>query len=711
MQVDSYEPCLCGSVRKWKFCCPRELHADVQRLAEQIEENNYVVAQELLRKLLNRYPQQRCLRAFRVLLYLLTDNYDECSTAVRELEEVDSDHPMIHLGRCMLHALEGNLDAAIESYYLRQQKCFQIKRENACAELHLWMDPRWLVYELARACKRQAPVILGMIDHNQAVAKWLRAETFDQLVLQIEPLVAFRDRHRENLRQRALDRDQTTLALALDCFAMLDARQILDRLLEENPDDPWWVYGSGIVLTALGREKEGAKALRRFARMPHADPGWAVSSLILAEYLDPLPVGYLVRNLQVEVSDPDGLMTFLLSDRRFFKDELVEWNNDEPPPKLVSLVLDRPRATSDEEQSDPASWPSIRGVLLLFGKQIDRPAMLRGQVFGQEIEDFVKSTVAPWVVSPWQTTGETRCNGFLDAWLRPRISPKSMSSWDMAEATGQRLRFEIEETWMNLPHPLLNGQTPREVGSTDPVAMTAALQQLEFQPFVIRAGIDLSDLWDRFGLCRIIVPSPSEPNTSRNWEQVSIFELVRYDYSNLSFWDQVSIAHLLSNVGLETCILRLWLLLADVIIADPPSIELSDAAKAAVRNLWIIGTYRATQLSIDAAERVPLLEKLYQLTRDMASIRAVVWASLILALRHKNPERAVAIYEEGRSQILQQTLLPVEQQLIEIVDNVMNEWRPIRFPIGAASTALLASVGQTNDLPSTERKLWLPGDP
>ncbi|GIW96016.1 MAG: hypothetical protein KatS3mg110_4057 [Pirellulaceae bacterium] len=707
MEWDNYSPCFCGSGNKLKFCCPRDLQPELFRLLQLIMEDKRAVAQELLSKLRSRHPRQVCLLALQIYHCHWVPNEEVLQAAIRELSEVSPQHYAVEYGKCLLATYRQQFLEALHAYYRSCGVVYRALSENRKVDPITALDLRCILYLLANRVGKLAPLVLGTTDFFGRKRIPGANEVADQMMIGGEKLpLAVRDWHRDNFAARAEQLGQPALALAVSCCAMCDAWEMLQQLRAAEPQQPWWVYGAGIVRAALGEEKQAAADLRAFAGMPNVEEGWAVSSLMLAEYLDPFPAGSPVRNFVIEVTDGERLGEYLLSDRRFLGDEVEDWDPENgPPPKMMCLLLDRPRPVEWEDPNDVCSWPAVFGRVVFFGKETDRPARLVVQTIGNEAENFLRSALNPFVKPEWRVVGEAYFNGAVEAWLRPRVPPNK-SPLDKARME-QLFWQEVERVWMDLPHPYLYGKTPRDAAATDRVGVRAALHLLQLHPFVSRFQIDLAPLWEKFGFAAQQDPPPESLVSVPATSSVSVLELLRLDPAKLSLERRLTLASIFDLYDLTHPTIRVCLLSLRE-LAESDAARQRDSQLAKQIEEWV-------RLSLDQVQRniqLPISQELAQLcfkvSSALPSVQVDAWDCYFLTCAMHAHEKIESVISEGIDQLGRDVVVRRLRRLSE-------EWQRQREGDGEETVLVVPgeveSDQEIEEVEAGSHKLWLPGDP
>lgn len=563
MELNPYGLCPCLSGEKLKFCCPRELHADLGRIIQFILDDKLVVAREMVQRLSQRFPRQHCLVAAELLLDSLELNAAGIRKNVELLRQLKPSHGAILDAEVLLACLDGEPKRALaclnRSVMWRRQLRERVGENNPVLGVPL-------AELICQLCFRRGvffPIfMLTVVSHydlfkpkNEDDQQGGDVESLWRMQLAGDDQIplAIRDQHRARLLVQ-LDRlkEQEIFELVLDA-ALLEALKKASARQQQHPEEPEWCYIVGVLAGSVLENDLAAENLRRYGEHPDADESWAISSLLLAEVLKPRQAGIPVREYRVLVSDVERLMETLLSEPRLATQAVREWDFEEgPPPKGQFVILDRPRPPSSSEPGSPGDWPRVVGWIQVFGKETDQPARAVLQVIGEEPEQFVRQCIGQHVDESWQLLGQVQLNPMQRGWIRPRIPPAELSLFEYLEKLAQVTKHDILQTWLDFPHPLLDGLTPRQASTQDKRrALLAALLDLETSLPVTSLGITLDELWDELKLARHVSQDgeATEEESDRRLWSGTIYWWLRQDYHRLSPRNMAMAASYMMGLG------------------------------------------------------------------------------------------------------------------------------------------------------------------
>jgi tetratricopeptide (TPR) repeat protein len=547
MELDPYGQCPCCSGEKFRFCCPRELHGDMSRVLQLIYDDKWVVAQEMLQRLRQRHPRQACLLVADLVVAYVQGRLDALVTLRKELAASHPNHPAVKYFEAAEFLHQGKLREAIIAY----AECFgqfydkfrSVNPQITNKSLLIFLLP-----DLVGRCMESGNFVAAMsltvsevIDWTGVTDRWKGLRLARQIVASSRVPLPFRDMYGFRVREIFLENNQEMGANYFANIAFTRALRLAEEQARLFPQNQEWLFAIGVIQAILCDNQAAATTLRTYAAHPDAHHWWAISAMLLAEHLAPRPVGIPVRNYEGDLTDIDGLVERLLSERRMVpNDEEMAWDVEEgPPPKHRFIFLDRPYLRTGAGQIPVSAWPKAQGQIVIFGKQTDRPARIEFQVIGEDAEGWLSELVRPFVASPLRMVSELRLNPMIPGWLRPPVPPGDASEDECDAAMTQFLREEIGPAWLNAAHPLLDGKTPLEAkaqGMKRP--LTAALLDLLSHPPGSTIAFELEYLWDELGIDRSVDLDELTGDLYVKYvsgeRKVSIYQILGQDFRRLS---------------------------------------------------------------------------------------------------------------------------------------------------------------------------------
>jgi hypothetical protein len=306
---------------------------------------------------------------------------------------------------------------------------------------------------------------------------------------------------------------------------ILDAAPILQNL--------------AVLRTWLAQNQEAVQSFRALARIRELPLDDRVHAEALAQLLDRESDTSNVDMLQMrfELPDVEPLMERCLSNKKLrqLTVEPSETKDDEPPPKAVFDILDRPMPSTGKDLQ-VADVPRSLATLVVFGRQTDREPRIEVLVARtQDLAEFMESLRE----LAGDTLGEP-VSEEVQAKV-PRLLAEVFGVWRMPDDTDPQRRQQltrelrersVRERWPNLPSPLLRGKTPLEAAQTGgfQVPLLATLMTLELTALEGRWHLDTNSLREQLNLPTV---APIDPD-QLDLNQLPVHRFSRLDVGRLS---------------------------------------------------------------------------------------------------------------------------------------------------------------------------------
>ena len=118
MALDAYSLCPCGSGKKVKFCCSRNIIQELDKVQRALEGKQRVAALGQLNQLLKKNPQLPCLLHLKAVIQISRDELDDARETVDCLLKAASENPASLALGAELTLLEDKVTAAVSQVQL-----------------------------------------------------------------------------------------------------------------------------------------------------------------------------------------------------------------------------------------------------------------------------------------------------------------------------------------------------------------------------------------------------------------------------------------------------------------------------------------------------------------------------------------------------------------------------------------------------------------
>ncbi|MFN0196389.1 MAG: SEC-C metal-binding domain-containing protein [Planctomycetaceae bacterium] len=545
MATDVYQPCPCGSGKKYKFCChPVQDEMDkIVHLAENGQTRAAISALEKLETGSTLYPQAVIIHAN---LLLNEQDYKGAKTILQRLLTQEANHPvaiaLFGLAALLADGLEKARSAVYRAYLHGGTIAAAVTSNIAMylATMHMfarqWMASREhlaLAMRLAPENKRQEIFVkLLQFDGDRRIPYPFRS---------VHPLVECAvEGEFEKAYRRARRFCET------GCFA--EAHKSFISLAEQHSDPvvaaPLW-HNAGYTLAWDGQEKEAADALHKAGKL-YQDRAQAIECETLAQLLDMYNSDDVVnvKSTWYPVESVSRLLTVLGDQPRYYRRVVAASQNGEPQPVAEFDVLDRAASTYSANKTYTLDdFPRVLSRLSIFDRDDAQELPGRAYLTGYEgnhwnqayqaLQELSGSSIdlsAGHAPSPDEIDSlprELLC--YERNWLVPEDFPGKIHN----ELDAQHWRRVLEEIWPNMPLYALGGATAKSVTGDDAFRnqLTAAIYVVDAMCDTNHYHLSISELAARH---QVEPLPPLEVSEAMPLQSVTALGLHRLPFEKLS---------------------------------------------------------------------------------------------------------------------------------------------------------------------------------
>ncbi len=534
MTIDANSFCPGGTGKKIKHCECRDIAGELEKIGKALDGGQRVAALDRINRVLATKANRPCLLALKANTLMQMNELQSFEDTVTTFVKVAPQNSLAHCFASILESRKHRLRESLDA----MQSLFECVEDNYPGEAILAMAQLTdlLVRSNEFLSARAHAAILNLFAPDEEVAQnaIMTLSSMSEM-----PLVLKTDRALMVCPEGASWRSRFDSALA-DGNRLRWRKSLgkFEKLNEEFPQTPAILWNIALLRSLLALSHQ-AEAWRAFARCPGAEQEQAIDAETVAQllrYRDELPEIALMK-WTAEVTDANELIGRLLSTPGVVSmpiDPRMQGRENEPPPKGIYQLLDRPVLADDVEVTHE-NVPQRIATLMLFGRETDRPARLDAVLVKSDAYD---STVAKLnEIGGNLFTGDRR-EEVVDTLPRllmeidpachfpPRTRPQVRRQ--VSEALTQQ---RLQERWPHIAAEYLGGKSPAEV-MADPawrIPLEAALMTLESIGEVSRSGWDVDALRRSLGL-----PVPASIALTGDVNQIALPKLHRIDPESLS---------------------------------------------------------------------------------------------------------------------------------------------------------------------------------
>ncbi|QDU96800.1 hypothetical protein [Lignipirellula cremea] len=474
MSIDQYQFCPCGSGKKIKFCCGKQVLPELEKIVRAIEGDQRFVALNHLNAALAKSGDLACLLNLKIQVQLQLDQHDAATETVKLYVEKHPDD-LAALAFALLLALPAqDLRAMIDAMQdmcerLAEQKTVNYQVEQAMATMaEVAIEMRHFM--LARGCLLWT---LHLLQSEEASGRFRQFEQSPiPLVLKDHPIAGvFSD-------DESWAEELAELANLAVFGAWRKAAAEGEKLAEKYP-------GQAPILFALARwysfveDERAAAAWRNAADLPQNSHDDAVEceaiAQLVAEDQPDMAERFDVMKYVYPIKDMERLTETLIASPRTLAQPEGEGMADRPAKGVYALFNKEHSAVENPTAADLAYSLAI---VELYGKTTEQEARLelhvvRDHLYEQRLQ-AVQEIAGEWLEEPAEPVVAAQVKASLSSMYFPPHIPPTLpeeQQMDLARDYERRLYFDL---WANYPRALFGGKTAREAAA-DPSLQRAVL--------------------------------------------------------------------------------------------------------------------------------------------------------------------------------------------------------------------------------------------
>jgi tetratricopeptide (TPR) repeat protein len=534
MALDPYRICPCGSGKKAKFCCSKDILTELDKVIRAIDGEQRVAALDQVVKLIETKGPRPALLSLKANLQLAMSALEDAESTITELAKLGPHNSSTIALRALLDAQRGKIDEAVDS----------LQRAMEYAEGEITSAVYAAVGAVALGLGHSG-CALGARGHSLLQISLSGGEDKRplSLILELDQIEDLSPLFKEDFGLEAAPPDVPWLGefnAALGSArrgTWRAACESLSSLSQKAPGQPAILRNMAILQGWLGNEEEASRMWHAYAALPGVALDDAVEAEALAQELGDEQDVVRQSKVTYPVREIDRLTECLLSDKRCVGAPLDEFavEDGQPPPRGLFSLLDRPVPAPDAEVTQD-DVPRMIGLAAVYGKETDRESRLEFLVHrASEVagcQKLLAEVAGEWLGEPGtaEEAGELPLHDwlFLQHWYLPPDTPPDKVRQLFRELQREPLFVQ----WPAMPLAALGGKTPRDAAQDPalriPVLASILLLELNldrrFQPD------DFNTLREQLGLPRSERIDPANVDVLK----MPILRLLRLHVSQLT---------------------------------------------------------------------------------------------------------------------------------------------------------------------------------
>lgn len=538
--IDQYQPCVCGSGKKFKFCkCGATDHvADLDKILRLMDGEQDLAALDRINSTLSKIPNASWLLALKAELNLAMQEFPTFVETANRFLKLKPDNPLALIFRSIATAIQ---------------------------EEPLEMQARYLLDGMAES--RESLSSHALFAVHSLVSRLRDSESIGLIGM-------WGEMHEKATAQNPSYSILRDPSLHLACKSP-------NRIVDDSPNAPWAERLQEVtVLSSAFRFEQSEKKLQSILRDYPSQPGplshllrsqvtllerWpaVASAKKLAEHKDvspedrayfrvlawefeqkPLNLNSIVQFGEIDsdetlidaLSKLDELRLDEVDESRAFMGAMI---GDEVPAKRVYQAF-------QTTQSSSGPIKAFVGIVGVYGKQTDKPArvLFMAPDFPPNRPVIEKISGLLNITKPISDAPPYEQN-YIDFLNRNRFVENDLAPWVTLDERGRQL---VEE-FLNLPQQVLEGQTPLEAAADERkrANLVALLLHLEGSMSLVVPASAIEEIYKRLELQQPAkTPVPAEDT---QFSMSTYMDLLRLDYSGLSDALIVAITQLAVSKG------------------------------------------------------------------------------------------------------------------------------------------------------------------
>ena len=516
MDIDIYQQCPSLSGKKIKFCCGKDIIADLNQILSKSNAGHGAAAVKQIDQVIEKSGNRDCLTTIKTRILISLGEIEQAEAINSAFLESHPNHLLGLQHQALIELGKGNLRDALDQFQLAMESIEGDSIPIAAAN----------GFRILGAGLLQAGHLFAARTHFQfaQMLKGAPDEELQRLLYQtfVVPGVSILLKQDLRLDPPDLEDDANewnksykNVIRLMDRGQFRKALKLLKRIDEKYPDQLKVVRGIAVMTSVNALTDQMAGAWRRLSRMPGL-PDWdAVEYEAIAQLFELGPIsGELdVVRLTYEVNDFERVAELAINSDRFAAMPEVPEDpfHEGPAPRHSFHVLSQPQLESADEL-DVAKMPLILGEMLIYGKQTDRPARLefvatRNDRFANAV-DFLRATFGEQISGEPREIVFGKTTEVVDCLTWDWHLPPSISYDKHLELVDENRTHALRDRWSKLQFSVLNGKSPREAASDDSlrIPLRALLLHLELSgepqflsssaTAIIRKELGIEE-WDR----------------------------------------------------------------------------------------------------------------------------------------------------------------------------------------------------------------------
>jgi tetratricopeptide (TPR) repeat protein len=444
MAIDLYEPCTCGSGKKFKWCC-QPIFANINRAWEQEAGGQHEAALRLMDEVVRDHGGNPEAWGQKARLLVSQGKVEEAENALQKAFDLNPNYPAGLLLRAYIRFQEGETRGAL-LLVRRAAEAYHPEARPQLGEVYL------LIFECEMRMNR--PVA--------ARAALRLAQRFSPGEEQVDK--AFETLFGPEGRLPAVARREYTFRTSkkgtpvphLDTPRLSDLVRVFEPLTKENANDAAAWYNLGLAHAWLGDNAPALEALGRYVEL-ETDESAAAEAAALMEVLR------CGQGLEDEGDYQEHTFTYQFRDPQPIVNLLQEWERgrrlvplqSQQEGMFMALVLELSTAGLITVGAPPSDAGRLGGYVVILGNLLQFTSPLKEPF--ERIRDEIRQRLSLGLTELQERRLPMQ---FQDVTAEALLFPFKGSEDNAQQRVLEHVQKHYEETWIHKPRRALSGNTP-----------------------------------------------------------------------------------------------------------------------------------------------------------------------------------------------------------------------------------------------------------
>ncbi len=446
MQRDPYSPCLCGSGKKFKWCCA-PIDEQVQKAYVQERNKQHEAALGILQNLTREHPKNAAVWCYYAEMLLNQEKLEDAGLAIDQALAVDSKQPRALYLKGIIKQTANDLQTALD-YYRQAADVCDPAATLVMADIHLGISQCETLQNRPIAAKAALDIAHRCEPASQVIQE--RLNHFFGVESEYPSVVRKNHAFKKMIKKDALPID---VQQATQGGKLGKLHQLMEKLVQQLSYDPAFFYNLGLTRAWVGDNQGAIEALDQYVRQANQDQeaaeAWCLAEALSMGSPSDTEKDHTLFFRAYRIVDFRRFVELLGADKQIVE---VEQKN----PIILCRRLDRPLPAASETLAT-FELPRIQVRIMIMPGEV--------WIYSHDpkrVETARAELEASWGDSVQFTRSFTQAASFphlVDQVLDFRV-PEGLTTEQVQRLSNEMFRSYFEDQWAHRPFRVLQGNTP-----------------------------------------------------------------------------------------------------------------------------------------------------------------------------------------------------------------------------------------------------------